>query len=222
MVRQREAEDAAVEAAVDQLNLGGIEQVIQYTEDVRAAVGEGKLTLTSSAGKVRIYNRETGVPSDVLTDQLKSHLKKRFPSGHHLSGQLVFSLQPTVDPPMGMVMCLLHPDHPDRPYLDSVGLKGKFCYSEHIASEFDLEGHMRHRHSKEWAVIERAQKRQSDDEGRQLLRQQTELLARMSGQTPNAPVVYPCYESGCTRFFDTAQGLRLHQTKEHRGGQETN
>lgn len=219
MVSKHAAEDAAIEAAVEQLQMGGVQQVVQFTEDVKTAVGDGNMTLDSTAGKVRIYHRETGVPSDVLTDQLKAHLKKRFPKGHHMAGQLVFSLQPTVEAPYGEVLCMLHPEHPDRAYFDSIGLRGKFCHSAHIMSEFDLEGHMRHRHSKEWGIIERAAQQAHDDEGRQLLRQQTELLARMSGQQSpgNMPKVFRCQVPGCNRFFDSVQGRKLHETTGHKG-----
>ena len=192
MVTEHAAEDAAIDAAVDQLQLGGVKQAIQYTEDVKSIIGEAGLTLDSSAGKVRLYNRETGVSSDVLTDQLKMHLKKRFPANHPMAHQLVYSIHPTVEPFKGDVICMLHPKHPDRAYLDSIGLRGKFCYSAHIASEFDLDGHMRHRHSKEWAIIERARSLEREDEGRELLRQQTQLLARMGGAPVDTPVTYRC------------------------------
>ena len=220
MVSKHAAEDAAIEAAVEQLQLGGVQQVVQYAEDVRSAIGDGTMTLDSTAGKVRIYHRETGVHSDVLTDQLRFQLKKRFPKGHHMAGELVFSLQPTVEPPRGEVMCLLHPKHPERTYLNSIGLRGKYCNSAHIMSEFDLEGHMAHRHSKEWRIITRAREQEHEEEGRQLLRQQTELLAKMSGIPAVAPTIYSCSEPDCSRFFDSAQGLRMHVTKEHRNAAE--
>lgn len=215
MVTKQSAEDAAIEAAVDQLQLGGVKQALQYTEDVRSVIGDSGLTLDSSAGRVRVYNRETGVASDVLTDQLKMQLKKRFPPGHSMAGRSVFSLQPTVEPFRGEVLCLLHPEHPERPYLNSIGLRGKFCHSSHIASEFDLEGHMQHRHSKEWTIIERARTRAREDEGHELLKQQTELLARM-GQGGQHPDIFYCPMGGCSRFFDSAQGLAVHRNRDHK------
>jgi len=140
MVTQQAAEDAAIEAAVEQLQKGGVERVVQYSEDVKAVIGEGdakSITLTSTGGKVPVYHRETGLRSDILSDQLKAVLKKRFAAPHPMAGQLVFSLQPTVTPARGEVICLLNPDHPQRAYFDSIGLRGKFCYSRHIASDFD-------------------------------------------------------------------------------------
>lgn len=216
MVTSKTAEDAAIEAAVDQLQLGGVKQVIQYGEDVRAVIGDSGISLESSAGRVRVYHRETGLASDVLSDQLKMQLKKRFPSGHHMAGQTVFSLSPTVVPFRGEVLCLLHPDHPDRPYLDTIGLRNKFCYSAHIASEFDLEGHMAHRHSTEWKIMERARVQKNENEGRQLLREQTQLLARMGGVSEPGPQIFPCPMPGCTRFFDTAQGVAMHKSTGHK------
>jgi len=221
MVTQRVAEDAAIEAAVEQLEAGGTSQVINFTDDMKGVI-DGVVTLESTTGKTRVYDRETGVASDILNSRLKDTLKRRYPRDHPMAGRTVFLLTPLVEAPLGNVLCLLHPEHPQRAYLDSIGLRNKFCYSAHIASEYDLDGHMRHRHSKEWAIMERAKREAKDDEGRQLLRQQTELLSRMSGQPKDAPVVYPCYEPGCTRFFDSAQGLRMHQTKEHKNGKETN
>lgn len=180
MVRDTTVEDAAIEAAVDQMQLGGTQQAIQYSEDVKAVMGDGAhLILESTAGLIPIYSRDTGDVSMALTDRLKALLKKRFPPEHHMAGQLVFSLSPTVEPFRGQIKCLLHPDHPDRAYLDSVGLRGKYCPANHIASEFDLESHMQHKHHREWATIQRQREREREDEGRQLLRQQTELLARM-------------------------------------------
>lgn len=224
MVTQRVAEDAAIEAAVEQLEAGGTSQVIHFTDDMKSVI-DGVVTLQSTTGKTRVYDRETGVSSDILNSRLKDTLKRRYPRDHPMAGRTVFLLKPLVDAPQGNVLCLLHPEHPRRAYLDTIGLRNKFCYSAHIASEYDLDGHMRHRHSKEWAIMERARQDDKDQEGRQLLRQQTELLARMSGQaipepSPSAPAIYQC--PACPRFFDTPQGLRLHRIKEHKNGQETN
>jgi len=215
MVTQRVAEDAAIEAAVDQLEAGGTSQVISFTDDVKAVI-DGVINLNSTTGTTRVYDRETGVASDILNSRLKDTLKRRYPRDHPMVGKTVFLLRPLVEAPQGKVVCLLHPEHPQREYLDSIGLRNKFCYSAHIASEFDLDGHMRHRHSKEWAIIERARTREREDEGRQLLKQQTELLAKMSGQTTATPQIFRCDAEGCTRFFDSAQGLAMHRNRDHK------
>jgi len=214
MVTQRIAEDAAIEAAVEQLEAGGTSQVVSFTDDVRSVI-DGVISLESTTGKTRVYDRETGVASEILNSRLKDTLKRRYPRDHPMAGKTVFLLRPLVEAPQGKVLCLLHPDHPERTYLDSIGLRNKFCYSAHIASEFDLDGHMRHRHSKEWAIMERARQRAREDEGQQLLRQQTELLGRMSGQQV-APQVFRCDAAGCTRFFDSVQGLVMHQRTGHK------
>lgn len=221
MVQKTKAEDAAIDAAVEQLQAGGVKQVIQYTEDVKAVMGENaSITLDSTAGIVPLYDRATGVMSATLSDQLKANLKKRYPNDHHMAGQLVFSLQPTIEPPRGNVKCLLHPEHPDRAHLDSIGLRGKFCPAAHIASEFDLEAHMEHRHHREWDTIQRERDHEREEEGRQLLRQQTELLAKMGGQeigdADESPSLHYCRVEGCERFFDSERGRDLHERKEHK------
>ena len=79
---------------------------------------------------------------------------------------VVKSVQPTQ-------LCILHPDHPDRAHTDSLGLAGAYCNKANLKNDYEVEQHLRHKHSREsltyFTALEREQARAAADNTATLL-----------------------------------------------------
>ena len=99
---------------------------------------------------------------------------------------------PGITPFKGELMCLLHPDHPNREHYDSIGLKGITCFEEgggktNIPSEFHVGRHMR-RHPDARALIQKDDEKRERLEEREFQREmQRDMLQVVRGSTPAAP-----------------------------------
>ena len=215
---QDQIQEALVDLAVEEAKAGEgtLKELKDVTSELEGMVpkGEGTMKLMSSAGKIPVWNRHTGRQGEILTDQLRFQLSKRFPARHPMAGERVYSLKP-VDKPAGLKLkCWLHPDHEKRPWLNSIGLTEKSCLTDGIPTEYAVTTHMRKRHPGAYALIldekTRAEKRQALE----LQQQQLEALQRIGGGSSQK--IFTCDVGDCTRFFDSPQGLKLHKTKEHK------
>jgi hypothetical protein len=122
-------------------------------EDVPASVVADALT---SAGWVYIYDTKTGDRSICNRNMLPDVLKKR-----REDGSQVFSCRkPGVEPKMGTHKCYLHPDQPERPEYDKLGLA--VCRKANLTSPYQVRRHMMMKHPAEWAAIQEM-KKDSDD-----------------------------------------------------------
>jgi len=210
-------EDQLIEAAVDQIKTTRDTSMFRPFGDaeVDSSVAEAKLVSTSEDRTI-IYHIKTGEPWEILVNMLAKTLRKRE------DGMPVFSVTPPVGvtPFRGKTLCWLHPNHPDRDEFNSIGLVGKTCPADHIASEYEAGQHMRHRHRREYQVITEHRAAQRDEENRMVQRQQMELLQRLAEKAVGAPApsvdIHFCKAEGCNRFFDTAQGLAQHSTVAHK------
>lgn len=130
---------------------------------------------------------------------------------------------------MGGVMCYLHPDHPDRKKFDAMGLSGRFCGdvtmgippAAHLASEYDRDQHMAHRHRREWGVIKNALEEEGKREDREIQRESIQAMMALAKQrqgVSDAPAIFYCDAEGCSRFFDSAQGKAMHMSRDHKEG----
>ena len=176
----------------------------------------------------RIYATADGEPRDVLVYRLSDYLKRRHPDGTP-----VFSMAPTKPYITGGIKCVFHADHPLRPTLDAIGLAGtETCPAANLASEFHARRHAEIKHSERWKTYKEHLARVEKDEerdrwaallnatqgGRDPYKTTGETAGRIAAQHPDASDVQAhfCLAEGCTRFFDSDQGLRIHQAKEHR------
>jgi hypothetical protein len=100
------------------------------------------------------------------------------------------------------LMCLLHPDHPDREWFDSIGLAGRFCNSADtgqinradLPDEINRRLHMERRHRVENQVVQEAKRerdRQEEHtyqrEDRESARAVRELLATAATTVTKKP-----------------------------------
>ena len=171
-----------LEAQVETLRSGGFKSFKTGDSEIDAATEGGMGIMSTNDDRKTIYDTATGEPRDIpLTMLAKTLAKKR-------DGRPAFSLAPVREFVRGNVMCYLHPDHPDYPELAKIGLGGKVCGggetnpAAHLASEFDRDLHMQHRHSREWAVLKEHRARMEREEDRRLRREEIEAMKSMAGR----------------------------------------
>ena len=108
---------------------------------------------------VTIYDNWKGMASTVPLYMLAKKLRQRYPNEStypaNLRGKPVFSLRPTVTPTVGEYKCWFHPESPMREEMDEIGYRGNECPKSNIPTAIEAENHMMHKHSREWAGIER-------------------------------------------------------------------
>ena len=209
-------EDALIEARIDE---------IKTTRDHGFAVNDTEageylaapMALTSTAeDRAIIYHRETGEPREVLVNMLAKTLKKKNPDGSR-----VFDTAPTKEYKQGSVPCWFNPASERYADIREIpGLENFKCDAAHLASEFDAELHAKNRHDRRYLRVKDYLDRKEREDDRKRQDRQIEAMMAMAGAKAEAttigPTIHACPIDTCTRFFDSAQGLTLHQNKEHR------
>jgi len=213
---QDQIQEALVDVAAEEAQQeGGTLKVLRdVTSELEGLIpkGEGTMKLMSSAGKLSVWNRHSGRQSNILTDQLRFQLRKRFPANHPMAGQRVYSLKPVEVPAGTKLKCWLHPEHEKRPWLDGIGLAGKTCLSDSIPTEYAARVHMRRKHTTAYDLIQDVQAREERRKDREVRQQQLEALQTMAkGQGGPAPEIYHCRIENCNRFFDSESGRNQHE-----------
>jgi len=187
-----EFEQAVIEVAAEDLKskVPTLETVEEFSQEVASAIqqtkGEGQLGLSSTANELTLWNRETGEPSQVLSDQLRLRLRQRFPAGHPLQGERVYTHEKMEPLRRGHELCLLHKDHPQRAEMDEVGFRNKFCRKANLISEYEVQQHLQRKHKKAWEAKREHKQEAERREQMDLMRQQTEALLAVQ-QQQNAP-----------------------------------
>jgi len=99
--------------------------------------------------KVTIYSMVNGQPVEIPAYMVAGVLEKRLDDGGYMF--TAYKEQaPEFQP--GTVKCFLHPESPDRPILEEIGLSGVTCPAAHLANMHSRRVHARHRHKEEWAA----------------------------------------------------------------------
>ena len=159
-------------------------------EQVNTAGMPGSVVNLQSAGFVYIWDSLTGEHSIVNKNMLRNLLTRT-----RADGSRVFTtVQPPITPYRGKELCLLHGQHPDRPKWDKLGLS--YCKpsdpqggKSNLRTPQDVKLHMQHRHKNDWNTIEAENRRQIEEEERQLRHLNLKILG---GQfTPTAPAPAP-------------------------------
>lgn len=130
-----------------------------------------------------VYSMIDGTPSTVLKHKLAEVLRKRAPNGGPAFWVPGMPGNPP-EPIVGTIMCLLHADHEDREWLNSIGLSAQLCRKANLRSEFDLQNHMLHRHQQEFSLIETARERETQEEQREWTRMQMDAMRQ--AQSPSS------------------------------------
>lgn len=133
---------------------------------------------------VTIYRTINGAPVQVLTGMLNKTLRKRHGKNDstvppHLRGKPVFSRQPIVEYVQNNNLCRLHPNHPDREWLNSIGLQDRFCGKDNLASEFDQYMHFTRKHPQAATVVKAAEEKRREKREDVLVQQNAEILSAL-------------------------------------------
>ena len=101
--------------------------------------------------RVTLYSKLDGADIQIPRNMLERILEKRQPNGEYM-----FTARQEEAPvyKRGNVKCFLHPQSPERPILEEIGLGGKTCTSAHLASLYSKRIHGLHRHKDEWAALQ--------------------------------------------------------------------
>lgn len=162
--------------------------------------------------KVRIWDTRTGYSSDILPYMLRAVMKMTWANG----GGLMYSRTQTVEPPVGTSWCFLHPNFPDRERVVAAGVANVHCSKPGaLLSIMHATRHAETRHGDSYKIylgyIEDQRKREQDE----FQRMQMDLMRRQLGQPVSESAgIFRCDAAGCTRFFDSDQGLKIHKSKE--------
>ena len=133
---------------------GGVEFVAEDMSAALRELTEDRSTtgsLLTNLEYITVYHPETG-DQVVLPIQYKGLLIKKFPKSYanpKLLGRNVFTTKQMVKPRLGNLMCRLHPDHPNRAWIESVGLGHIECFTEGFPNEWEVNNHMLSKHIKE-------------------------------------------------------------------------
>jgi hypothetical protein len=139
-------------------------------------------------------------------------------------GRFAFTSDQSKAPPykLGDVKCFLHPDSPERPVLNEIGLAGAFCPAAHLANQYSKRMHAQHRHRRQWEAYQeylgqQDRKKYEDRQDRQL--EATLEIARAaanpSGRLGESVAPSGEHVCGCGKDYshkkNPKQALRMHQ-----------
>jgi hypothetical protein len=221
---QEQLEQIAIDEFTTELGNRPVSEVFRTgNTEIDSAMADSGVApkITHSAPtKVTVYSMQDGVSSEILVTMLRKQMQKKLANGNK-----AFTLRKSEAPVVvnAGLKCYLHAESDMREEAIKAGLGGLVCTKSNLPSAFEQERHMQTTHTNAWKTLERAREQRRENEGRELLQAQTAAMQAMAGQRPaltSAPPtderkVYSCLD--CARFFDSAQGLNLHRTKEHAG-----
>lgn len=137
-----------------------------------------------SSGYVWIYDTRTGERIPCIYYMVAQKMRERRQDGSYR----FTTKDPGFRPKKGSVICMLHPDHPNRAHYDDLGFR--VCKKSNLINEFQMKQHMLRKHPQEWKAIQDEEKEQEKREDRAL---QRAILAAAAGTgqkqepAPDAP-----------------------------------
>lgn len=230
----------ASDAVVDRL----VESATRENADIAAMLGDpdiggsffnGVREISNNKQKVAIYDTETGEERLIPAMYLKATMKKKrtvtladgsakvidaFVPQDPETGQ---PYSPVPEYQVGNLKCFLHPQHPDREWLTTIGLGMEIVCGDNqtrpagsFRSTFQRDYHEKKKHPISWGIRETAITQQKEREA--IDRQERQIEAMMAMAGGRRAEVHSCEVVGCPRFFDTEQGLAVHRGRDHKEG----
>jgi hypothetical protein len=141
----------------------------------------------SSAGKSVVYDIRNGQASIINNNMLPTQLGKTDPE----TGKRIFTTR-RADAPLvsvGEYLCLLHENHPDREYHESLGLGT--CNKSNLRTMLDVRTHTQNRHRSEWAAITESRDQEREDQERKIRELTISQLLPDSGSEDIVDVTQP-------------------------------
>ena len=151
----------------------------------------GGMVASSTAEYIPIYSTKDGTVSMVV-GKVAAQKCRRKPDGTRdftldAPGQYTYMYDPKINGVRKVTerfKCFLHPEHEHRGDYDEIGLAGQECSKSNIPTEFQLQMHMKRRHSEEWKTIESHEARRREDDDRAMQRQMLEAMTRRGPGRP--------------------------------------
>ena len=121
-------------------------------------------------------------------------------------------------PRINNTMCFLHPQSPERAFLDEIGV-GTVCMSAHLGGEGAKWDHARNRHQTSFRRFEEAKREREAREWREKDDARTEAIMALAGTKPEAPkVAVPMVNCDICGAEVKAKGLNFHKMHAHKDG----
>ena len=156
------------------------------------------LSNLESAGYAIIYEITTGQSSVANKNMLPALLRVK-----NDDGTLRFTTRkPPYEPKRGTFKCMLHVSNPNRAHYDEIGLP--VCPKANIINQYQVDQHMKKRHSQSWAAIERERLDREKQEERDF--QRSLVLGRQPQVEGQSGLACPI----CHEAFDNDQSLIHH------------
>lgn len=140
------------------------------------------VTDLASAGMTRVWDTLTRESSDINNNMLSKQMLETREDG----SRVFTKIKPLVGPQRGSIKCLLHAERPEFESLKKQGLTQKGCRKGTIPNEYELQQHMKFKHSREWAVITEERERNEREEDRDL---QREIFKSLSARPAAANLI---------------------------------
>ena len=220
--RIRELEEASRDGFVGTFNPSDVDGLLAAPGKITSVLsGEYGGGQDVPVGKTIVYSTIDGEPRPINTNMLAKTLAKKIPGTNKRAfvhpdpetGRLPQDI-PTYE--RGTVPCWFNPKSERFAELHRIpGLTTFECASEHLASEFDAEQHVKNRHSRRYGMAVDFLERKEREDERAIRREEIAAMRALAGGSRTAaPDIYACDAAGCTRFFDSDQGLKIHKSKE--------
>ena len=192
------------------------------SEVSRAIHSGGKRVASTTDEQAVIIERATGEVRQIPATYLRFALKKKRGDGVKAfvgvdpdSGQ---PLGTVPEPSVPSLPCFLHPEHPERAKLVEMGIGMDLVCGGHetkparFLTEFDRGRHEQSKHKHSFAIREKHMVEQRERESRERQERATDAMIALAGGKASR-ALFECGQ--CERFFDTEQGLKVHQGREH-------
>lgn len=135
-------------------------------------------------GLVTIYSMADGEPIAIPEYMVRAALSKV------IDDQFMFTDDPKEAPEYrrGTVKCFLHADSPERAsgVLAEIGLAGKTCPADHLASVHSKRTHGERRHGREWAAYKEYVDTEKEEKAIARQEQQLEATLALAGRAADA------------------------------------
>ena len=169
--------EAAANAIAEKANDQSLDKVIINNDEFSMSAMKSHLmdSNVDADEHTVVWSMQDGSQSIVLKHKLNEVLRKRNADG---SSKFWVTGMPGNPPKqvIGQLLCYLHPDHPEREWMDSIGLQGQVCKKSNMPSLFDVESHMLNRHQQEAKLVEGARERERIADERELAKLQIEAI----------------------------------------------
>ena len=167
-------------------------------EDIGAVDPQGEVRMWSNTPQqpvVILYRTESGEPVPIL-GYLEAETLGML---DRVTGKPRFSRVPVEVPKYPRMLCLLHPDHPQRALWNQMGLP--FCRKSSLRTEYQVQSHMRMKHQVAHEIISVHETKLKDEEWRAQDREARMLNLQVLNRVADAALGIPPV-IGHTHAFD--------------------